>query len=97
MTTSQQPPIEPITTQPKNGGTQRLYRFDNGYGASVIQGPFSYGHEAGLWELAVIKWDSDKDFELTYDTTVTSDVIGHLDEDEIQETLVKIQALGGDE
>jgi hypothetical protein len=40
-----------------NGGVQKEYRFDNGYGASVIQHNYSYGNEQGLWELAVIKWD----------------------------------------
>lgn len=30
------------------------------YGASVVRHSFSYGHEQGLWELAVIKWNDNK-------------------------------------
>lgn len=35
------------------GGIQRIYHFDNGYGASVVRFTYSYGFEQGLWELAV--------------------------------------------
>lgn len=63
-----------------NGGEQYLFRFENNYGASVVQHDFSYGRERGRWELAVIKFNSDDilDFELKYDTEITEDVIGHL-------------------
>jgi hypothetical protein len=77
------------------GNHQRIFRFDNGYGASVIQGRYTYGGKAGLFELAVVRLtgDSADDFELTYDTPITDDVIGHLSEDEVQETLAKIRDL----
>ena len=38
--------------------------------------PGSYGFEKGLWELAVL----DANGEITYDTPITNDVIGHLDD-----------------
>lgn len=78
---------EPIEQKSLNGGWQCLYRFDNGYGASVVNHSFSYGTE-----LAVLKWDG-KDFELTYDTPITGDVIGHLTESGVAELLERISNL----
>lgn len=77
------------------GGEQRLYRFDNGYGASVVRHRFSYGGSAGLWELAVLtfKGEGVEDFDLTYDTPITDDVLGHLTESEVEEKLADIEAL----
>lgn len=74
------------------GERQRIYRFDNGYGASVVQFTYSYEFEQGLWELAVIKFNGE-DYELVYDTEITSDVIGYLSEDEIDNLLTQIEAL----
>lgn len=75
-----------------NSGTQKLYRFDNGYGASVVQSPYSYGGKEGKFELAVIAFDGD-DWRLIYNTPITDDVLGYLTEDEIESTLDAIQAL----
>ncbi len=75
-----------------NSGTQNLYRFTNGYGASVIQTPYSYGGDRGLWELAVIKFDAD-DYSITCETDVTNDVIGYMTPEEVQKTLDQIAAL----
>jgi len=88
--------IEPILTRALNGGTQSLYRFPNGFGASVIQGPYTYGGPAGLWEVGVVTFDSDGGWELTYDTAVTDDVVGHLDDDELADLLTRISNLDGD-
>lgn len=96
--------IQPIVEKPHGtfNGVQKLYRFDNGYGASVVRfttpyGAGSYGAESGLWEMAVIRWTSDgntgRDFTIDYDTGITDDVLGHLDEDEVQEYLAKIRDL----
>lgn len=68
-------------------GTQRLYRFDNGYGASVVQSSMSYGTE-----LAVIKWDGE-DWDLCYDTEITDDVIGWLTDEMLADLLDRIEAL----
>lgn len=64
-----------MVTFPKNGGIQTIYRFDNGYGASIVNHRDSYGTE-----LAVIKFhgSSIEDFDLCYDTHITNDVLGHL-------------------
>ena len=63
--------------------------FDNGYGASVIIGPHTYGGEDGLYELGVLG----KDKKLTYDTPVTEDVEGYLSEDDVTRLLEQIQNL----
>jgi hypothetical protein len=63
--------------------------FDNGYGASVVVGPYTYGGEDGLYELAVLG----KDKKLTYNTSVTDDVEGYLSEDDVTKLLEQIQKL----
>ena len=82
----------PYQTKVMLGGVQKLYRFENGYGASVIKHMGSYGHEDGLWELAVIKWKEGTDeFALCYDTTITSDVVGYLTDDGVEKILLEIE------
>lgn len=82
-----------------NNGVQRLYFFDNNYGASVVRHLFSYGASKGKWELAVLKYKGEGDrksynnWDLTYETPVTDDVIGYLDESEVQELLTQIKEL----
>lgn len=67
----------------------KIYRFDNGYGASVVSGPHTYGGKDGLFEIAVL----DKNGDLDYTTSVTSDVIGYLDFDGVVDILNKIKSL----
>jgi hypothetical protein len=75
-----------------NGGIQKLYKFDNGFGASVVSHRHSYGGNKGLWELAVLEFDGD-DWSLTYDTPITNDVIGHLNEKDLDGFLNHIKQL----
>jgi len=75
-----------------HNGEQRLYRYANGYGASVVCHEYSYGGNDGLWELAVIQWHGDG-FSLVYDTPVTDDVIGYLSDDDVTKLLCEIAAL----
>jgi hypothetical protein len=63
--------------------------FDNGYGASVVIGPYTYGGEDGLYELGVLGSDG----KLCYDTPVTDDVEGYLSEDDVTKLLEQIQKL----
>jgi hypothetical protein len=63
--------------------------FDNGYGASVVVGPYTYGGEDGLYELGVLG----KDGKLCYDTPITEDVEGYLTEEGVTEFLKQIQSL----
>lgn len=85
-------PAPPIETRRINGGVQAIYRFKNGYGASVVRHSFSYGGGAGLWELGVTKASGD-DWHLTYETPITDDVIGHLSEIDVAKHLHAIAAL----
>lgn len=65
-----------------------LITFDNGYGASIICASFSYGGKAGLYELAVTK-----DGDLCYTTPITNDVLGWLNEQEVEQILTNIKNL----
>lgn len=66
------------------------FKFDNGYGASVIRGRHSYGGRRGLYELAVVNLQTG---DLDYSTSVTDNVLGYLTEREVADTLVKIKKL----
>ena len=73
----------------RENGVQYYFEADNGYGASIVQTTYSYGGNQGLWELAVL----DSDGEITYNTSITNDVLGYLSEEEVNETLEKIKNL----
>lgn len=86
----------PIQEKERNGGVQKLFKFENGYGASVISHEFSYGGDEGLWELAVVlvyENEGKLSWELVYDTPITEDVLGWLTWEEVEETLKQIEAL----
>jgi hypothetical protein len=69
-------------------GVRAFHEFANGYAASVVCGPWTYGGEKGLFELAVMH-----DGKLDYTTPLTEDVIGHLTEAQVEEFLQQIEAL----
>ena len=70
-------------------GKHAVITFDNGYGASVICTPYSYGGKSGLYELAVLG----KDGRLCYDTPITNDVLGYLTEQDVTDVMKQIQDL----
>jgi hypothetical protein len=76
-------------------GVQYLFKFENGYGASVIKHRGSYGHTEDLWELAVIRFEG-ADWRLTYETSVTDDVIGWLTDEGVRKWLQVIKDLTGE-
>ena len=76
-------------THPMGSGIISRIKFDNGYGASVVKGPHTYGGKEGLYELAV----TDAEDRLTYTTLVTSDVEGYLTEEAVTKLLTQIQNL----
>lgn len=75
--------------RPYDMGIASRIQFDNGYGASVVKGPYTYGGNNGLYEMAVL----DSNGNLTFDTPITNDVIGYLSEDEVTNYLKQIQEL----
>jgi hypothetical protein len=74
---------------PMGMGKQCIVQYSNGYGASIVQGPHTYGGQNGLYEIAVFG----KDGQITYDTPVTNDVLGYLSEQEVEKTLMDIKNL----
>jgi hypothetical protein len=82
--------LEFITTTDSLG--IKCYKFfDNGYGISVVQSPFSYGGRDGLFEVAVL----DSDGHIVYYTPVMEDVVGHLTPEGVTRYMGEIQKLGG--
>jgi hypothetical protein len=73
----------------QNGGEQAIVRFDNYYSASIVRNGYSYGGRDGLYEIAVIG----KNGEITYGTSITSDVLGYLNKQQVTQTLIKISQL----
>lgn len=80
---------QPAFMNPDPESFQYEFKFDNGYGASVIRNAYSYGGDEGKFELAVIGQDGD----LTYDTPITDDVEGWLSVDDVNALLDQIAAL----
>lgn len=76
----------------QSNGIQKIYRFPNGYGASVIMNTISKGFEDGLWELAVVYFKNNQMY-LTYNTPITSDVIGYLTDQDVESLLIQIENL----
>lgn len=70
-------------------GEQAKHEFPNGYGVSVLRGcPEMWYTNGGSYELAVMVEGGP-----CYDTPITSDVLGTLSEQEVNETLLKIEQL----
>ncbi len=81
-------------------GVQRLYAYENGYGASVVRFMIgrsygSYTNDETEWELAVLSVQSPdpNTWGITYETPITNDVLGHLSENEVEATLRQIANL----
>jgi hypothetical protein len=76
------------------GGIRKLYKFPNGYGASVIYGGIvNMFRPADSIEIAVLKFHNDGTYEITYDTPLTDDVIVINGEDECKKVLEQIAKL----
>jgi len=73
-------------------GSQRIYKFPNGYGASVVRHENSYGGREGLFELAVL----DANGNICYSSPVTNDVIGWLTMAQVDDLLDDISQLPQD-
>jgi hypothetical protein len=70
------------------GGVMSRIEFENGYGASVVKTPYTYGGDRGLYELAVL----DSNGEIHYDNPVAKgDVVGYLREEDVTDAMLLIQ------
>ena len=78
-----------VPTEDFLNGIKTTCHFDNGYGVSVVRHRFSYGNGLNLFELAVI----DKEGDIVYSTPITCDVLGYLTEDDVSNTMIKVQRL----
>jgi hypothetical protein len=81
--------FEKLSDEPYMSGVRSRMMFENGFGVSVVSHTFSYGGKDGLFEVAVL----DSNGDLTYDTSVTNDVIGYLNTDEVTEIMKQVQSL----
>lgn len=74
------------------------YFFPNGYGASIINISNASGHQLShtnnenQYELAVLIGNIDE-YEISYDTPVTVDVIGYLDMENVFKIMNEIEKL----
>lgn len=89
--------FKPLLERELNNGHQAIFKFENNYGASVVNHAFSYGNKQKLFELAVLKYSAGETnpeaFDICYTTPITDDVLGHLSNKEVEETLNKINEL----
>ena len=75
-----------IEVQNDIGYPQTIYKFPNGYGASVIK--FNYAY-FGI-EIAVLRFDENGNWDIDYRTPITNDVIGGLSEEARDDVLQQI-------
>lgn len=75
-----------IQKQNDLGHPQTIYKFPNGYGASIIKFKYIY---FGI-EIAVLKFDKKGNWDIDYSTPITNDVIGGLSEEARDDVLQQI-------
>ena len=66
-----------------------VFKFRNGYSASVVCNPTTYGYDMNFFEVAVL----DKNGNLCYDTPITDDVVGYLNFQGVADILKDISEL----
>lgn len=94
--------FEPHST---GDGLQGRIFFPNGYGVSVVRFKLPSSHMFGLkngygsytrneseWELAVI-FGNESEWDLTYNTPITDDVMGYLSSEDVSDIMKKVQEL----
>jgi len=76
--------------------TQRIYKFPNNYGASIVWGgdlTFMRDNAHAPYELAVIRFIDDDEYYLDYSTGLTTDVFRYQNEEQIRDLLKQIKNL----
>ena len=69
-------------------GTRAYMEFPNGYGISVVTGKFAYSDDEHPYEAAVLS-----EGLVCYNTPITDDVVGHLNEEGVTQIMKQIQEL----
>ena len=72
-------------------GTLRYYKFENGFGASVLE-YFDFAKEKIMFEIAVLEFENDVKFKITYKTGITGDVL-RVERKKVADVLEKIKNL----
>lgn len=67
--------------------------FENGFGLSVVRHYSSYGSNRGLYEAVVITRDKHGEWKINYETDITNDVIGWLNENDVSDLLQRVEML----
>lgn len=80
--------VSPDTYAWMSTSQQAHIAFSNGYGASILLGSMFYSNGIDTYELAVVH-----DGGITYDTPITSDVLGYLTQSELMDYLQQIENL----
>ena len=78
-------------------GIQYIFRFPSNYGASVIKHDGSYGYKDDLWEMALIWFDENDEWDLIYEGEFVDDVKGHLTDVRVNELLEWIKNYNGED
>jgi hypothetical protein len=73
-------------------GIKSSHHFDNGYGIFVVRTTGSYGWENGLFEVSILK-QRENQWEVCYDTPISSGVIGNCTIEKINQILKNIENL----
>jgi hypothetical protein len=76
-----------------NNGMQLVFKFDNLFGLSIVCHSFSYGNNDGLFEVAVIKFTSNDEWNLTYNTDITDDVLGYQSKEDVLSLIERVMSL----
>ena len=81
-------------------GAHYIFRFPNGYGASVVKTFGSFGYENDKWELAVILYEEENkqapdEYVIVYPYPIVKHnyVLGSLNDSQVREILHKIKEL----
>lgn len=71
---------------------QWIFKFDNGYGASIIKRFCSFGFDNDLFELGTLAWDGEtRMLTRIYALDNEDDIFGRLTNEEVMDLLYKIK------
>ena len=83
--------IHLVETRELHGGIQKIYKFPNGYGASVVKHEGSYGYNLDKWEIAPL--GERNEFIGISVLGWHDDVRGHLNDPQVDRILKQIADL----